>query len=236
VNVPVATGPALLTYCDDATGERVVLSAADLGGWAARVANLLVEGCGLGAGSRVALLLPPHWQTAAVVLGAWSVGVEVSFESAATGGLPRVGVGSDGPFDAVFVSASRAGSWLEDVPEAPHRFVLFGSSEGYRPFLDAALSFDEDAPDFALVPPHAPATVDGTNFGTWRRLADELATMAGLGTGDRVLVDTVEHEHPVWWLLAPLAAGASVVLCAGLPPGAAPTRAAEERATLFRTR
>jgi hypothetical protein len=174
----------------------------------------------------VAVLLPPHWQTAAVVLGAWSVGVEVSFESAATGGLPRVGIGAEGPFDAVFVSASRAGSWLEDVPEAPHRFVLFGSAAGYEPFLDAVLALGADAPDFAAVRPEDAATVDGTSFGTWRRLADELASMAGLSAGNRVLVDAAEHEHPVKWLLAPLSVGASVVLCAGLAPGAAAGRAA----------
>lgn len=220
----------MLTYCDDATAERVELTPSDLGGWSARVANLLVGECGLGPGSRVAVLLPPHWQTAAVVLGAWSVGIEVSFEGEATGGLPRLGVST---FDAVFVSAARARSWLEEVPEAPHRFVLFGAAEGYRPFLDAALAWGDDAPDFAAVRPEDPATVDGTSFGSWRRLADELASRAGLRTGDRVLIDAADHEHPVKWLLAPLAAGASIVLCAGLAPGAAPARAAAERATLF---
>src|SRR5262249_20501901 len=57
----------LLTYYDDATGERTELSAAALGAWASRTAGLLHEGCGLGVGGRVAVLLPPHWQTAAVL-------------------------------------------------------------------------------------------------------------------------------------------------------------------------
>lgn len=64
----------LLTYYDDATGERTELTAHQLGGWAARSAGLLRDDCGLRAGDRVAVLLPPHWRTAAVLLGAWAVG------------------------------------------------------------------------------------------------------------------------------------------------------------------
>ena len=67
----------VLTYCDDATGERIELSAPALGSWAARTAALLREGCGLRGGAHAAVLLPPHWQTAAVLLGAWSAGVAV---------------------------------------------------------------------------------------------------------------------------------------------------------------
>src|SRR5689334_25035291 len=111
----------LLTYCDDATGERAELTATALGGWAAKTAGILREGCGLGAGARAAVLLPPHWQTAAVLLGAWSIGVAVSFRPWATAGLPPVGEGSDLPLDAVFVNRGRLDSWLETVPQAPHR-------------------------------------------------------------------------------------------------------------------
>ncbi|MFD0820859.1 AMP-dependent synthetase, partial [Micromonospora zhanjiangensis] len=57
------------------------------------------------------------------------------------------------------------------------------------------------------------ATVDGTTFAQWRRLAEEIAARHGFRAGDRVLVDTA-HEHPVTWLLAPLVTGASIVLCA----------------------
>ena len=97
----------LLTYCDDTTGERTVLSPADLGAWTARTANLLVDVCGLGPGSRAAVLLPPHWQTAAVLLGAWSVGVSVSFEGAATAGLPRTEMVAVGPDFSRIVDKTR---------------------------------------------------------------------------------------------------------------------------------
>src|SRR3712207_2384754 len=68
----------LLTYYDDGTGERVELSGATLDNWVAKTANLLVDTYGLAPGDRAAVLLPPHWQTAAVLLGCWSAGLSVS--------------------------------------------------------------------------------------------------------------------------------------------------------------
>src|SRR5262249_6892516 len=120
MQLTTATDRPLLTFCDGATGERTELTAAALGGWAARTANLLRDGCGLVAGDRAAVLLPPHWQTAAVLLGAWSVGITVSFRPWATAGLERPDEGTD----ALFVARHRLESWLESVPEACHRYVL----------------------------------------------------------------------------------------------------------------
>ena len=59
-------GPRI-TYYDDATGERIELSTVTLANWAAKTANLLRDELGAGPGSRVAVLLPAHWQTAAVL-------------------------------------------------------------------------------------------------------------------------------------------------------------------------
>lgn len=71
-----SVGPRI-TYYDDAGGERIELSAATLANWAAKTGNLLRDEFGAGAGSRVAVLLPAHWQTAAVLFGAWWIGAEV---------------------------------------------------------------------------------------------------------------------------------------------------------------
>ena len=69
--------------------------------------------------------------------------------------------------------------------------------------------------------------------------ARELAARLGLVEGDRVLVDdrTAAEAGPVAWLLAPLAAGASIVLVRSPDPSLLPGRAAAERitATLGRT-
>ncbi|MEV4760698.1 TIGR03089 family protein [Micromonospora sp. NPDC049559] len=237
---PENAGPALLTYYDDATGERTDLSAAELAGWAARTAALLRDGCGLGEGDRAAVLLPPHWQTAAVLLGAWSAQVAVSFRLAATAGLPALGPGADEPLDVTFVSAKRLDDWLENVPEARHRFVLglapYGAAlpevpEGYRDFV-AEVRRHPERP--AAAPPirhTAAASVDGTTYRQWGGLARELADRLDLRAGDRLLVDAAEHEHPVKWLLAPLSAGASVVLCANLDRSSLASRVAAEGVT-----
>ncbi|MFJ8686416.1 TIGR03089 family protein [Micromonospora wenchangensis] len=228
----------LLTYCDDATGERTELTASGLGDWAARTAGLLRDGCGLGPGSRVAVLLPPHWRTAAVLLGAWSVGMAVSFRPRATAGLSVLEPGGDRPYDAVFVTPQRLDDWLEDVPEGVHRYLvgtgpgpLADVPVGWLDWSAEVLRHTEAPPDYAAVHPAAPATPDGTSYGAWGRLAREIADRLDLRPGDRLLVDAAEHEQPVKWLLAPLAAGASVVICANLDPATLPTRTATERTT-----
>jgi uncharacterized protein (TIGR03089 family) len=230
----------LLTYYDDATGERAELSAAALAGWASRTAGLLREGCALGIGDRMAVLLPPHWQTAGVLLGAWSAGLSVSFRLAATAGLPVIGPGADEPLGAVFVARSRVDNWLEDVPEAPHRFVLGLTPataplnevpDGYRDYIAEVGQYTDSLLGYAPIRRTDAASVDGTSFEEWGRLARELAAVLDLHPGDRVLVDAGEHEHPVKWLLAPLAVGASVVLCANLDRTTLSARAAQEQAT-----
>ncbi len=70
-----AVGPRI-TYYDDATGERIELSAATLANWAAKTGNLLRDELAAGPASRIAVLLPAHWQTAAVLFGVWWIGAE----------------------------------------------------------------------------------------------------------------------------------------------------------------
>jgi uncharacterized protein (TIGR03089 family) len=83
----MASDPAgpRITYYDDATGERIELSTATLANWAAKTGNLLRDELGAGPSSRVSVLLPAHWQTAAVLFGIWWVGAEVVLDA----GLPR---------------------------------------------------------------------------------------------------------------------------------------------------
>jgi uncharacterized protein (TIGR03089 family) len=69
-------GPRI-TYYDDAPGERIELSTVTLTNWAAKTGNLLRDELGAGPSSRVAVLLPAHWQTAAVLFGIWWIGAEV---------------------------------------------------------------------------------------------------------------------------------------------------------------
>ncbi|GIE94857.1 TIGR03089 family protein [Paractinoplanes rishiriensis] len=226
----------LITYYDDATGERAGLTAAELGGWSAATAALLTEGCGLGPGSRVAVLLPAHWQTAAVLLGAWSAGVEVSFRGWSTAGLEPAG----DPLDATFVALNRAGSWLDEVPAGCHQFVLGFAPEagpapqipeGYRDFATEIRPYLGAAPPTATVGWSDAATVDGSTYGEYESVAVGIAESRGLQPGDRVLIDVTTREHPLIWLLAPLTVGASIVLCANLDRSRLDDRVTRERVT-----
>ncbi|WP_282690365.1 TIGR03089 family protein, partial [Streptomyces sp. CC216C] len=65
----------LVTFYDDATGERVELSVATFANWVAKTANLLQGDLSAEPGDRLALLLPAHWQSAVWLLACSSVGV-----------------------------------------------------------------------------------------------------------------------------------------------------------------
>src|SRR3954451_14587479 len=65
----------LLTWYDDVSGDRTELSGATLANWVSKTANMFVDGAGLDAGETVAVLLPPHWQTPAVLLAPGSAGL-----------------------------------------------------------------------------------------------------------------------------------------------------------------
>ncbi|MFC3990572.1 TIGR03089 family protein [Actinoplanes siamensis] len=209
----------LITYYDDATGERVGLTSAELGGWSAAVASLLTNECGLRAGDRAGVLLPPHWQTAAVLLGAWSVGLQVSFRGWSTAGL----VDGGPALDVTFVEQRRVGSWLDEVPSASHQFVLGLGADGapaadvppdHRDFVPAVRAHLGAEPPRHRAGFSAAATPDGTTFGEYGATAAEVARSRGLVRGDRVLIETGVSEQPLIWLLAPLTVGASIVLCA----------------------
>jgi uncharacterized protein (TIGR03089 family) len=218
--------PALITFYDDRTGERSAVSAAELGDWSAATAALLVDGCGLRPGDRAAVLLLPHWQSAAVLLGAWSAGLEVSYQVWAAAGLQR-----PDHYDVTFVAASRVGSWLEEVPPGRHQFVLGDAPEGYRSWAPSVRPYLGVRPPLELPDDASPATTDGTTFGALGSIATEIAHTRGIRRGDRLLVDVAAHEQPLSWLLAPLAVGASVVLCANLDRERLDERVAAEQVT-----
>ena len=223
-------GP-LLTYYDDATGERTELSTTTLANWVAKTANLLRDDVGTAPGDRVAVLLPAHWQTAAILLGAWSAAAVVGTE---------VGPGRKGAA-AAFASGDRVGA----AAGADEVFALSLAPLG-RAFPDGPPA---GARDYAvevraqgdrwsgpLVEDAAPAleTPDGTvTGGDLVEIALRRAVELGLLAGDRLLA-TESWDGPTGWvdgLLVPLAAGASIVLVANADPAALPARVLAERVT-----
>ncbi|MDQ7907717.1 TIGR03089 family protein [Phytohabitans sp. ZYX-F-186] len=210
----------LLTWYDDATGDRTELSGATLDNWVAKTANLLVDGLGLGSGDRAGVLLPPHWQTAAVLLGAWAAGVEVVAPGAqVTNGKISV--------DVIFAAADR----VNDAAEwsAGDRFVL-GLAPMALPMRTVPSGFVDYAAEVLTFGDHFTPYPDQSDRSLVERAAARAADL-GLKAGDRVLVDAAKHPDPLDWLLAPLAGGATLVLCAALDPAKLDDRAAAEKVT-----
>ena len=206
----------LVTFYDDATGERVELSARTFDNWVAKTSNLLQDELNAGPDDRAALLLPAHWQSAVWLLACWSVGV-----TAAPGGDPAdadlVVSGPDGLGAAQACTGERVALALRPLggrfPQRPDGFLDYAA--------EVPGQGDRFAP-YSPVPPDAPSletTVDGLPLKLTGeqtvQLAREGAARLGVGPGDRVL-STLGYDD--WTgleagLLAPLAAGASVVLC-----------------------
>jgi uncharacterized protein (TIGR03089 family) len=214
-----ATRP-LLTYYDDATGERTELSGATLANWVAKTANLLVDGLGLGTGDVAGVALPPHWQTAAVLLGCWSAGLAVDLEPAGRAGK-TVEVG--------FASADRL-----DQVRADETYALAldpfglgfrtGAPGGAQDYNEMVRGYGDHFSPITPVTPTTRALDDGRTHG------DLVAQAPPAQRGDRLLIDADAHPDPVYWLVAPLLAGASVVLCRNLDRARVSERLAAERA------
>ena len=226
------TGAApLVTSYDDATGERVELSAVTLANWVAKTANLLQDEFDVAPGSTVAVALPVHWQTAAVLLAVWSCGAAV-LDTAAEDDDRLSGA------DVVLAAADRLPALEEQGLDQLLGLSLhplgLGMAGYAGPARDFALEVRSHGDHFTpWQPPHADAVglvlggrVELT-LGGLVQTAAELAARLGIASGDRILVDerTAEEAGPVAWLLAPLSAGASLVLCrVGGPGRPAPPR------------
>jgi uncharacterized protein (TIGR03089 family) len=226
----------LVTQYDDATGERVELSGTTLANWVAKTANLLQDEFDVGPGGTVAVTLPVHWQTAAVLLGVWSCGAAV-LDTAAEDDDRVTGA------DVVLAAADRLPpleeQGLEDLLGLSLHPLGLGMAGYTGPARDFALEVrahgDHFRPD-SPPDPAAPGLLLGgvqLTLGGLVETAGELAARLGLAEGDRVLVDehTATEAGPVAWLLAPLLAGASLVLCRHPFPERLPRRAADERVT-----
>jgi uncharacterized protein (TIGR03089 family) len=227
----LAADPArpLVTYYDDATGERIELSGTTLTNWAAKTANLLREECDLEPGGRVAVLLPAHWQTLAVLLGAWWCGAELV-------GQPNTDDSPD-TADVVCCDADRLdraqglGAGVV-VALSLHAFGvgLTGLPPGVVDYAtEVRLHGDVFSPD----PAADGAALHGLGVEAVLAAARSAAAEAGLTAGSRVLTtrDWSVSDGLVEVPLAVLAAGGSLVQCRNLDPAKVAARAASERVT-----
>jgi uncharacterized protein (TIGR03089 family) len=228
---PLRSGTAaarpLITFYDDATGERVELSGTTTANWAAKAANLLREECDVEPGTPVAMLLPAHWQTAAVLLAAWWCGAEVVTEP---GDAEWVLCDADRVDIALAVRpgggvvALSLDAFGKGVPGLPAGVVDFAT--------EVRLQGDEFAP-WARVPDTTPA-LDGATISEVLADARARAGALGLSRSDRVL-STLEWNTAIGLrdgLLAVLAAEASLVQVRNPDEAALERRAATERTTV----
>jgi uncharacterized protein (TIGR03089 family) len=213
-------GPRI-TYYDDATGERIELSTATLANWAAKTGNFLRDELGVGPASRVAVLLPAHWQTAAVLLGIWWIGAEVVI-----GGSPDA--------DVAMCTAGR----LVEADDAGEIVALSLDAFG-RPISDLPVGITDYATSVRVHGDQiAPEGRPGPALGG--RSVDELLAAArgfaaaqGIAASDRVLSTASwdSEDALVHNLLAVFAAGGSLVQVANADPTTTERRNATEKVT-----
>jgi uncharacterized protein (TIGR03089 family) len=71
-------GQPLVTFYDDAGGERTELSVKTFANWVSKTANLYADELMLDPGDAVRIDLPPHWLGPVFLAAAWACGLEVS--------------------------------------------------------------------------------------------------------------------------------------------------------------
>lgn len=214
-------GPRI-TYYDDATGERIELSAVTLANWAAKTANLLRDELGAGPGSRVAVLLPAHWQTAAVLFGVWWIGAEAVLS---------------GPADVALCTLDRLDE--ADAAAAGGEVAVLSLDPFGRPVPDLPIGVTDYATAVRvhgdqIVPEPAPGpALAGQSAGQLVAACVQSAAVQGLTPGDRVL-STATWERPeklVDGLLAVLSVGGSLVQVANPDAAALQRRVEMEKVT-----
>lgn len=223
-------GPRI-TYYDDASAERIELSAATLANWAAKTGNLLRDELGAGASSRVAVLLPAHWQTAAVLFGAWWIGAEVLLESSA--------VGAEGSADVALCTADRLDEADAAVATTGGEVVVLSLDPFGRPAPDLPVGVTDYATavrvhgDQIDPEPRPGPALEGSSAGEVLALCEKSAAATSLTSSDRVwsvkawgtpaeLIDN---------MLAVFAVGASLVQVANPDPAAQQRRRDSEKVT-----
>jgi uncharacterized protein (TIGR03089 family) len=221
---PGGMGPRI-TYYDDARGERIELSTVTLANWAAKTANLLRDEMGAGPGSRVAVLLPAHWQTAAVLLGVWWIGAEVVLPH--PGGSADIGLCTIDRLDEA--DESVAGGEVAVLSLDPFGRPAPGLPIGVTDYATAVRVHGDQ-----VVPERVPGSaLDGRSVTEVLEAARRSADRQGLTAQDRVMSDRtwVSPQDLVDNLLAVLAAGASLVQLSNPDPGLLERRRQTEKVT-----
>jgi len=216
-------GGPLITFYDDATGERAELSAKSLANLIAKTYALLTDSLGLAPGDTAQVSLPVHWLAVPVLFGCWYAGLTVqpgrpsSVAFADAGSLAALAAA-----DETFVTSLRPMAQPDTPPAGAEDYTT-----AVRPMPDAWAGVRP------LAGPADPALAELSRAelaGAAERRAAEL----GLTTGGRLLW-TRPWQQPADWisaLLAPLTVGGYTVLVGNPDAGLLDRRATAERVTV----
>ncbi|MGA9678539.1 MAG: TIGR03089 family protein [Mycobacterium sp.] len=215
-------GPRI-TYYDDASGERIELSAVTLANWAAKTGNLLRDELGAGPASRIAILLPAHWQTAAALFGVWWIGAEAVLDDPAA--------------DIALCTAERLEE-ADTVVSGGEVAVLSLDPFG-RPVPDLPIGVTDYATAVRghgdqIVPERVPGpALAGRSVDETLAACETSAATRGLTSKDRVLSSAswTGPSELVDGLLAIMAVGASLVQVANPDPATLQRRIETEKVT-----
>ncbi len=220
----------MVTFYDDATGERVELSVATYANWVAKTAGLAQDELEAERAGLVLVDLPTHWLGAVWLGAAWSLGMTVTDDPSLAGEADVVVCGPDGV-----------------APYAEHadRVPVLGLS--LRPL---GARFTEDLPtgvtDYGAVvlaqpdaftpwdPPHADdvAWRDTEGSLTQAMLLAEAAHSPHVSVGGRLLTDVNPCSRAgLQTLLAPTVTGAAAIWVRHPDETGWDARALQERAT-----
>lgn len=219
-------GRPLVTFYDDATGERVELSVVTYANWVAKTAGVLQDEMGLERGDTVLLDLPTHW-LAPVWLGAcWSTGLAVTTDRAAAAALVVCGpegLEEHAAGSAPVVALSLLPMGRRFAEAVPDGVVDFGVVVWGQP--DAFVAYDPPEPG------------DVAWLGRAHRTQQEiLASAAGhrwSAAGTRLLTDVAPASADgLLAFVAPLLGGGGTVWVANPDPTGWERRAGAEQATV----
>lgn len=193
----------LLTYVDGPA--RIELSGATTANWVCKTANLLVDG--YGRPDRVGLLLPLHWQTPCLLLGAVAAGAV-----AVVAATPEQLAGCAVAFTTLETAEAALDAGVEEVFACS--LTPFGTRLAAVPagVNDAAVDIPSYGDHFHGRPPQARVVVEGRAL---------VVPPSDVTAADRVLTsqDPRTREGLVT-LLGALRAGAAVVLLRDGDPAA----------------
>jgi hypothetical protein len=197
-------GQPLLTFYDDASGERTELSVKTFANWVSKTANLYADELMLDPGDAIRIDLPSHWLGPVFLGAAWACGLEITADA----NVAVVGPdGLDGPTGTTLACALHpfATRFAEPLPAdvLDHGALWPGQSDVFSP-LDATDLGVPTPDDRRVITDLDPLAADGQQL--------FLGLVAGAGS-----LVLVTHPDERQWPAHSQSVGATASLRTGQP-------------------